>query len=360
MARRRVMVGPRRGPRESKRPSSDLKSPMGQRANLAIGNANGYELFYSHWCANTLPRDLFWGSEHAVEFISNQRAVAVDDGWLDTVWAEGGAVIDPQNQTFLLYGGEDLLYDVPLRRLFLKMLSMAWDDWTVRWAFEGIVDLAEYLGVAREHVIADSNDTSEATAILTPPQERDWLRCIGTIRSDGDLAIYPLDGLLIDYLLAGPQLVVAANSVQSFVTLNVSDWTKDFPTGGFHIDLNQRQLDFWMAEDCPNALVGVANSWNDWNVNWHNDSFESQVELTDSALKLNQRPQSEMLSDLLEMLNQDSKPVDVLELAQRLSDHAGGGKVEVNPFAIRDDRISVDAERRKTILARCVAALNDG
>ncbi|MDF1742288.1 MAG: hypothetical protein P1V19_01245 [Gimesia sp.] len=333
---------------------------MGQRANLAIGNASGYELFYSHWCANTLPRDLFWGSEHAIEFISQQRAVAVKDGWLDTIWAEGGAVLDSQNKTFLLYGGEDLLYDVPLRRLFLKMLSAAWDDWTIHWAFEGIVDIAEYLGVDRKHVIADSDDTNETTVLLTPPQERDWLRCIGTIRSDDDLAIYPLDGLLIDYLLAGPQLVVASNSVQSFATLNVSEWTTDFPTGGFHLNLNQRQLDFWMAEDCPNALVDVANTWKDWNVNWHKDCFESQVEFTELALTLNQRPQSELLSDLLKMLDQDSKPVDILELAQRLSDREGGGKVEVNPFAIRDDRISVDAERRKAILARCVAALNDG
>ena len=82
--------------------------------------------------------------------------------------------------------------------------------------------------------------------------------------------------------------------------------------------------------------------------------------LTDSALTLTQRPQLELLSNLLEMLNQDSKPVNVLEIAQKLSDHKEGGKVEVNPFAIRDDRLPVEAERRRAILARCVAAINDG
>lgn len=333
---------------------------MGQRANLAIGNSSGYELYYSHWCANTLPRDLFWSSEHAVVFISQQRSVGVDDGWLDTIWAEGGAVIDPQHKILLLYGGEDLLYDVPLRRLFLKMLSTAWESWDIRWAFEGIVDIAEYLAVPRERVIADSDDTNDATVVLTPPQERDWLRCIGTVQSDDDLAIYPLDGLLIDYLLSGPQIVAASKSVPSHSTFNVSEWTADFPTGGFHIDVSQQQLDFWMAEDCPNGLADIAAAWSDWKVNWHKDHFESHVELTDSALTVTQRPQSDLLSDLLEMLDQDSKPVDVLELAQRLSDHEDGGKVEVNPYAIRDDRISVDPEQRKTILARCVAALNDG
>lgn len=332
---------------------------MGQRANLAIGNARGYELFYSHWCANTLPRDLFWGSKHALEFISQQRPVSVEDGWLDTTWAEGGAVVDPQNQTLLLYGGEDLQYDIPLRRLFLRMLHTAWGDWNIRWAFEGIVDIAEYLGVARERVIADSDHASARTAVLTPPEERDWLRCIGTIRSDGDLSIYPLDGMLIDYLLAGPELLESSKNVESFATLDVSEWTKEFPVGGFHIDVNQRQLAFWMAEDGPNALADIANAWSGWQVCWHTDRFESHIELTNSALSLPERPQAELLSSLLTMLDQDSRPVDVLELARRLSEYEGGGEVQVNPFAIRDDRISVASERRKVVLARCVSALRD-
>ena len=35
---------------------------MGQRANLAIVDDGTYELFYSHWCANTLDYDVFLGS----------------------------------------------------------------------------------------------------------------------------------------------------------------------------------------------------------------------------------------------------------------------------------------------------------
>lgn len=77
---------------------------MGQRANLILVEGREYQLFYSHWCANTLPRDLFWGPEHAVAFIRIQRAVD-DSGWLDEVWAEGGAVVDLDRKHFLLYGG---------------------------------------------------------------------------------------------------------------------------------------------------------------------------------------------------------------------------------------------------------------
>lgn len=157
---------------------------MGQRANFAIGNSLGYELFYSHWCANTLTSDLFWGSEHALRFVRQQRPVDAENGWLDTVWAEGGAVIDPSNKLFMLYGGESLLFDVPLRRLFLKLLRVAWQGWTIRWASEGIVEIAEYPGVERGRVIADSN-ASDRALDLAPPKERDWLNCVGTFQTEG-------------------------------------------------------------------------------------------------------------------------------------------------------------------------------
>lgn len=61
---------------------------MGQRANLIIIRNNTYE-YYSHWCANTLPVDLFWGEVYAVKFVEMQTLVD-ESGWLDSVWAEGG------------------------------------------------------------------------------------------------------------------------------------------------------------------------------------------------------------------------------------------------------------------------------
>ena len=46
---------------------------MGQRANLIIVQYGQYKLFYSHWAANTLTRDLFWSPEFATAFIQMQK-----------------------------------------------------------------------------------------------------------------------------------------------------------------------------------------------------------------------------------------------------------------------------------------------
>src|SRR5437868_3224543 len=98
---------------------------MGQRANLVIVESGGYSLFYSHWRANTLARDLFWGQSYAEAFIRAQQRVN-DGSWLNDVWAEGGVVLDHDARTLLFFGGEDIYYEVPLRRVYLRLMQIVW------------------------------------------------------------------------------------------------------------------------------------------------------------------------------------------------------------------------------------------
>ncbi|MBC8059818.1 MAG: hypothetical protein H7Y18_04050 [Clostridiaceae bacterium] len=80
-------------------------------------------MYYSHWCANTLPRDIFWGPKHAINFIEIQVKTDFEDWWLDDIWAEGGVIVDIEKKILLMYGGEDILFDIPLRKIYLKLLS---------------------------------------------------------------------------------------------------------------------------------------------------------------------------------------------------------------------------------------------
>jgi hypothetical protein len=54
--------------------------------------------YYSHWCATSLPKDLFWGPAHALNYVRMQKRVGNETGWLDEVWTEGGAVTDPRDE----------------------------------------------------------------------------------------------------------------------------------------------------------------------------------------------------------------------------------------------------------------------
>ena len=113
-----------------------------------------------------------------------------DSGWLDDVWAEGGAVIDWDNKVFLLFGGEELLWDVPLRRIYLQLVGYVWQDWTIRWAYEGIADIAEYVHYPRSQVIREYQEENYEYD-LTPPEEESWTNVVGSvIYNDKSLCLY--------------------------------------------------------------------------------------------------------------------------------------------------------------------------
>lgn len=125
---------------------------MGQRANLIVIEHAERMLYYDHWCANRLDDELFWGPRFALDFV--RQLDPVDDSmWLDDVWCEGAAVIDVDAKSLLWFGGEDTLYEIPRRRLFLELMERNWPGWVIRWADEGIMSVADCLGLPRDRFI---------------------------------------------------------------------------------------------------------------------------------------------------------------------------------------------------------------
>lgn len=325
---------------------------MGQRANLIIVESGGYSLYYSHWCANTITRDLFWGPQHAIDFVRAQRAVD-ESGWLNNVWAEGAAVIDCDHRVLLLYGGEDVLYDVPLRRIYLGMLRRVWRGWDIRWAHEGIAEIADYVGYPRINVISTDDDMHTSDGALSPPEEHDWTDLVGSFRSADDrLQLYPLAGDVEFYLLAGPRLEVQRHCSNALEYVPLDQWVKDgFPTGGFHIDLTSKRVDYWTAKDVPDVPRQVSEIWNGWNVTWHRDEFEFQLKTTAGRLRFPIHKRERLERQLREMLLRDCgrSPVEtILELTEK--DRKEGKDVQINLWALRHDRLELDHAERQRIV----------
>jgi hypothetical protein len=158
---------------------------MGQRANLLIVSGGSYEMYYTHHRANTLDHDLFWGPDYAVGFIRAQRPVDRSQ-WLDDVWAEGGAVMDLDRRVLLWFGGEDVMYEVVLRRVHLELMAHLWPGWSVRWADGGVADMADYVGHPRSAVLSERTEpaTESRAAVVDVLREGnpDWSETIASIR----------------------------------------------------------------------------------------------------------------------------------------------------------------------------------
>jgi hypothetical protein len=367
---------------------------MGSRANLILttgsdGERSGaYELYYCHWCASSLTSDLFWGPEHAPAFVRQQRRFETDDqrqrgwlervvasarhwrrqpqrqrseastprGWLDEVWAEGGALIDAQRRVLLLFGGEAILYDIPLRRFYLRLLQRVWRGWDVRWAYEGIVDQADYLGLPRELVLVPAGDDESWDDLsLAAPEEKDWTDGVGSIRwEDGTLRLYPLTtgSTCYVYLHNGTRLLEAARQAGGVETLALDEWTPEFPGGGFHIDMARQTLETWFSSTAATVEERIARHWPPgWAVTWHHDRYEFQLERTEGRLRF-QTPSQETLTEQLRQIlmppdEQHSSSQALAEVVQGWE--AEGHTVEVNPLALAENPLPLPSALREQI-----------
>lgn len=328
---------------------------MGQRANLIIVKNGTYDLYYSHWCANVLPEELFWGVEHALQFIRIQTKADKETGWLDEVWAEGGAVIDLDKKVFLLYGGEDIAQDIPLRRMYLQLLAQVWHGWEIKWAYEGIADLADYVGYPTAKVL---KPTEEKSVVLCPPAEKDWLTIIASVRFiDSCTLLFPLDGIMEGGLCYGSRVVDMIDRTFGQKEIILSEWTTTFPQGGFHIDIPEQTLDYWLAAGVPGLLTRLRQKWQGWKVNWHRDCFESHIAQTQGKIVVQNRTWEETAETLrcilLKEIHYD--PVDsILKFAGRFSP---GQTIQVNSYALSNPTCELENGTREEIFERALQGL---
>ncbi|MEO3944934.1 hypothetical protein [Gorillibacterium sp. CAU 1737] len=328
---------------------------MGQRANLIILQNASYELYYSHWCANTLPTDLFWGEQHATSFIEMQTRVD-ESGWLDTIWAEGGAILDLDKKKLLFYGGEDILCDIPLRNLYLKLMREVWPGWEIEWAYEGILDLANYVGYPKENVLTITDDDRNDARLL-PPEEKDWVDTIASVKfSPDELLLFPLCGGIDVYVTHGPELIDKIDKSNGYKTLALDEWTNTYPTGGFHIDVLSRRVEVWHANDCPNLIDKLQSQWSGWQVIELYGHYEAQGERTHGRLFFQERSQHQLLEELRGILVREpsSNPLDALSTFVKKEADAGR-KAEINPYALRYDRYELPKNKKEEILSNAIA-----
>lgn len=329
---------------------------MGQRANLILVRNGAYALYYSHWCANRLPTDLFWGEEYAVQFIEMQSRVD-ESGWLDDVWAEGGAVLDLDKKKLILYGGEVIKYDIPLRNLYLNLIGKVWHGWDIEWAHEGIIDLATYVGYPKEKVLTSSEDDIYGPS-LAPPEEKNWVDTVASVKfSQTELLLFPLCGGVDVFLLYGPDLINKIDKSYGYKRITLDEWSHDFPVGGFHIEILSRRLEFWHANDIPNISHRLQAKWSGWEVIDHYSHYETQYKSTNGLLQFQDiHPQQllERLKDIL--LEESSNPLDAL--AYMVKKEADEGRtVEINPHALRNDRFELPRQVREEILEAAISKL---
>lgn len=100
---------------------------MGQRANYIIKQDGAITLYYNHWRANAISRDLYLGEERFVAFVKDcQPAEAL----LEEVWIEGCVLVD-SDARMLSFWSLEFPSDSSVVACYLSKLSAKWAGWKV-------------------------------------------------------------------------------------------------------------------------------------------------------------------------------------------------------------------------------------
>lgn len=330
---------------------------MGHRANLVVVTAGGVELYYSHWRANLLDRDLFWGPEHATRLARAQRSALEGATWLDEVWAEGGAVLDHVHRVLLWYGGEDIELEIPRRRLVLHLMRACWEGWDVRWAGEGIVDLVRYLGLPDDLVLLERATEPRSEPLdLSPPAMPDAANCVMTIVDQGSYRVLPLEEDPRYWLELGPAFLPALRRAPGLERLDWSEWSSAFPLGGLHVDFDRGAAGFWLAPVAADAAARSRRALPGLACEFWRDAYERHLELAGGRLSLPRDDPSRHLEAVRTgLLADDHDRSIVMQTSIAALEREGASTSDVNPFALRDDPVELSLALRNELLNRAVA-----
>jgi hypothetical protein len=116
---------------------------VGHRANYVLRERGQAAIHYSQWGAVGLPQDLLAGPD---AFIAMVRDCRVEDRLMDSIFAEGVALVDLDRRELLVWAGKVLRYMVAPRSAWLELVRASWPGWRVEWSRRGVVGVAAALG----------------------------------------------------------------------------------------------------------------------------------------------------------------------------------------------------------------------
>lgn len=335
---------------------------MGQRANLIIMENSEYTLYYDHWAANSLDAYLFWGPEKAVTFFKNHEKSG-EEYWLDTVWCEGGAVIDLDLKVLLFFGGEDIFYDIHLRNTYLKLLSEMWPGYLIKWAHHGVLDLAEYVGYSK---IEELNEPSAS------PRKVEWKECFDcgdgkelegalSIVDQGTLLIYPLYGYDAGskVLNSGEILITVVENYEGQVHFEFPDLSTesypDFARAGIHMDCTSRTLFYWLADSSEISDEQLQILWPDWTIVNLLDDYKKHERLTQQHLLFLGCEEERLIDRIRTIVCGSYGKGDSLidELTESLKKE--GKEVQVNPLIHATNLFEMSTKMKDQLFTEAVA-----
>jgi hypothetical protein len=246
---------------------------MGNRANIVVVENHDWQLYYSDWAGCRILDALIGGPDAALRYVRSLQHCSKAE-WTDPMWADGGALIDLDRRR-LLFFGEELMVEMPVRRALMTVLAELWPGFEIGWAYDGTTELAGYVGATLRESRWDRKPT------IRPTHDRDVLcHLVSVVNAVGQLRMWPLYWDLSE-AWRGPQLLdVLPGRGLKKLALNM------IPEGGVHIDVGAKTVGAWQTADGMGIFQALPELWSGWQTECWEDRYEEQVARCGGSLRV--------------------------------------------------------------------------
>lgn len=316
---------------------------MGSRANYAIIENGSAELFYSHWGAQRVDRDFFFGPDVALTVIRATRPEPFDH-IMNDIWCEGGALVDMDGKRLIVWGGEDIPYDVRLRQFWLELVRIGWEGWNVEWADHGIADLADQLDIPIGKVVDGEPHPPlvEFKEEFLHREVRLSKTFVTVLWEEGDTADYLIGTEPGVFVTAGPALL---DHLRARPRVPIPFEDEHWPNRCMHIDTPRRTLHLALGRGWYQTAWEpvIGRYWPGWDVRLHGWGMPRHLELTGRDPAPYQLPLEAHLPDLVSAIRcEDHDPADLSAAWQDLDVN----RVVINPSFFQKHRLVFSDEDR--------------
>ncbi len=241
---------------------------MGYRANFVTIRDGKTSIYYDWWGAGTLLSNLLHGPELTIEMFELQE---LTDGFMG-VGIQAGALVDQDARCLLFFHTS---VRPAIVGPYLQLVERTWPGWKVRWADQGLFDLASSIGYDPGHMIDELKRFRhlQQTELSVVPE---YIGTVITFGSADEAIDYGFEEFLSEVLARGPDLI---GSLQSRAKIALVD-DEDIEGAAF-INVLEKEIWVWQYGCLTDIEVEwIAENWPGWTVRRHNAGLKTHVELS--------------------------------------------------------------------------------
>ncbi|MFN6473129.1 MAG: hypothetical protein RMY36_026155 [Nostoc sp. SerVER01] len=288
---------------------------MSDRANyILIDKKKNIGTYYDKWCLGTISRWLLSNSEQA---ISDLLSMQPDPGYLlNEIWCDSAVLIDDYNKVLKFFIGAEAAgwsFNYPLIQAAVSLAQERWVGWSVTWAYKGIAEISEYIGLNPKFVISkDSlnfesvNQKEFSSYQEKDPQEFDfdtgeviyvesrWIESLITVKYlNSSIYDYCFPWDIQNILLLGTKLLPMLQIRQPTSVLPSEapnyegDRSHDHIESGVYIDEITKKIYIWWRKPRERGYIleKIVRVWSSWSIEQIIGGLQQQYELSNRSLQ---------------------------------------------------------------------------